>query len=224
MDNQNIGPGSNAGRRTNNLASIVLGASIAAVSSGCTITTDLEEKEYQDAPEDENEKPVQPIIYIDGRWSSDSNDKKYGNVFNGEPHTVSYESQTPPASVGEDFLKKIYAAAAEKFAQCLVEQGMQFYGAWWCDPCKTQKQIFGTGWPIIEKDNYTSCSDPGETDFLQACLDEKIYSLPQAHFDGVKSAGWMFLHEFEGYFNTLPCQYDGPKISKESDIKKYVDY
>lgn len=204
-----------------NLLNIILGTSITAMSAGCAAGSEREENDIRKDQGSIVDLPRYDLpIYIDGRYSSLDEDFPDEDPVS-DATTASSDNEV--ISVSPDTIKNVYAAAATKFAQCLVNEGMQFYGAWWCGPCEIQKKIFTSAWPIIEKENYTPCSAPGKEDILPECEDKQVYSLPQARFDGVAVSGWLFLHQFEENFLTLPCHYDGPKIPSESDLGKYVN-
>lgn len=198
-----------------NLLNIILGTSITALGAGCAVRSETEEN---DIHKDQGSIVDLPVIDLDGSYHSSNEDSVSDAPAAGSDNEVN--SVSPDEE--NNLLKKVYAAAATKFAQCLVDQGVQFYGAWWCAPCQIQKYIFGAGWPIIEKENYIECADPGKEGFSQECTNKEIYSLPQAHFEEVKVSGWLFLHQFEEKFSTLPCHYDGPKIPSENDLDKYL--
>ena len=199
------------------------------MGAGCAAGSKREENDFYKEQDHEDQGSIADLpifylpherrIYITGRYNFSDEDYSDEDAVSDE---TSASSADEVLSVNPDTIKKIYAAAAAPFAQCLSDAGVQFYGAWWCGPCKIQKVIFTSAWPIIEKDNYTPCSAPGDESILPVCAEKLIYALPQAHFDGVEVAGWLFLHQFEENFVTLPCHYDGPKIPSKDSISKYV--
>jgi hypothetical protein len=72
------------------------------------------------------------------------------------------------------------------FAQCLKTSGAEFYGAFWCTHCQSQKALFGSSKQYLP---YVECSNPDNTQ-TQACIDKKIESYPTWVFkDGSKLQG-----------------------------------
>ena len=49
-----------------------------------------------------------------------------------------------------------------EFAQCLTEQGLVEYAAWWCPHCAEQEELFGSAAKHI---NRVECSSPGSRSF-----------------------------------------------------------
>lgn len=73
-----------------------------------------------------------------------------------------------------------------QIAQCLAEKST-FYGAYWCDYCKKQKEEFGTeGWEIFKK-SYVECSEKGTKEDQQKCQEDKIAALPAWKFQNGKT-------------------------------------
>ena len=72
------------------------------------------------------------------------------------------------------------------FAQCLKTSGAEFYGAFWCPHCQSQKALFGSSKQYLP---YVECSNADNTQ-TQACIDKKIESYPTWIFkDGSKLQG-----------------------------------
>lgn len=46
----------------------------------------------------------------------------------------------------------------DSFAQCLTENDVTMYGAYWCPHCQNQKKLFGNAWRHID---YVECATPG---------------------------------------------------------------
>ncbi|MBI5803665.1 hypothetical protein HY450_00305 [Candidatus Pacearchaeota archaeon] len=69
-----------------------------------------------------------------------------------------------------------------EFAQCLTDNGVRMYGAWWCPHCQNQKKMFGDSWANI---NYVECSLPNKAQ-TQECTDLGIASYPTWEFGGGK--------------------------------------
>ena len=111
------------------------------------------------------------------------------------------------------------ASAEVLLAQCLVNAGVQIYGAKWCGACKTQKDLFGKeAWGVMEQ-NYVDCSpedNPHSAGISKYCEDLNIESLPTIIFPdyALKEPfveGVLHLNEFQQW---LPeCEYGvGVKI------------
>ena len=61
-------------------------------------------------------------------------------------------------------------------AMYLSQNGVKIYGAFWCEPCETQKQLFGEGWEYV---NYVDCGVQGETGtFNEECVQAGITGIP----------------------------------------------
>ncbi|MBI2146731.1 hypothetical protein HYU22_05320 [Candidatus Woesearchaeota archaeon] len=54
----------------------------------------------------------------------------------------------------------------DAFAQCLTENGVKMYGAYWCPHCLNQKEDFGKSWQYV---NYIECSLPGNQGQTEIC-------------------------------------------------------
>lgn len=73
------------------------------------------------------------------------------------------------------------------FAQCLVNNGAEFYGTFWCPHCQSQKELFGSAKKYLP---YIECSSPSGTEQLQVCKDKGIESYPTWVFrDGTRLSG-----------------------------------
>lgn len=71
----------------------------------------------------------------------------------------------------------------DDFAKALKEQGVEFYGAFWCSHCQAQKALFGTSKKYLP---YIECSN-ADNSTVQVCIDNKIESYPTWKFkDGIK--------------------------------------
>ena len=77
------------------------------------------------------------------------------------------------------------------FAQCLVNKGAKFYGAFWCPHCQAQEKDFQMTRQALEDINlYTECSTADATGQTQVCIDKKIKSYPTWIFaDGSQLTG-----------------------------------
>ena len=75
----------------------------------------------------------------------------------------------------------------DDFAQCLTDNGVTMYGAYWCSHCEQQKKDFGSSFHLID---YVECSLPNNGGQTKVCEDAGIESYPTWQFgDGVFSAG-----------------------------------
>src|SRR3989338_1980598 len=68
----------------------------------------------------------------------------------------------------------------DSLAQCLVDKGITFYGAFWCPHCQSQKALFGK--KSEELLPYVECSTPNGGDQTQVCIDAKIEGYPTWEF------------------------------------------
>ncbi len=76
----------------------------------------------------------------------------------------------------------------DSFAQCLTDNGVVMYGAYWCPHCQNEKKAFGESFRLV---NYVECTQ--ETD---KCLAEKINGYPTWIFnDGRRFEGEMGLEK-----------------------------
>ncbi len=72
-------------------------------------------------------------------------------------------------------------------AQCLKDQGVVFYGAFWCPHCKAQKALFGDAVSALP---YVECSTPDGNGQTDICKEKKIESYPTWVFkDGLRLSG-----------------------------------
>jgi len=94
----------------------------------------------------------------------------------------------------------------DSLAQCLTDNGVKMYGAWWCPHCQDQKKEFGSSFDLID---YVECAvgNPGSGQ-TKACDDAKITGYPTWIFkDGTRLEG-------EQTFNKL-AETAGCEISQE---------
>lgn len=81
----------------------------------------------------------------------------------------------------------------DAFARCLKAKGAEFYGAYWCPHCQTQKALFGSAQKFLP---YVECSTPDGNGQLQICKDKKVVEYPTWIFaDGSQKVGEMSLNE-----------------------------
>ena len=73
------------------------------------------------------------------------------------------------------------------FAQCLVDEGAVFYGAFWCPHCQSQKRLFGSSMKLLP---YVECSTPDGNAQTKICIDKNIETYPTWEFtDGSRMSG-----------------------------------
>ncbi|HLC36814.1 MAG TPA: putative Ig domain-containing protein, partial [archaeon] len=105
--------------------------------------------------------------------------------------------------------------SAADFAECLSENGVKVYGAWWCGHCDAQKELFGDAWSSV---NYIECGVPGNTEEQsQICFDAGITAYPTWEFkDGGRVQGEQ---GFQALSNLSNCPIpSGPAVISESKI------
>ena len=73
----------------------------------------------------------------------------------------------------------------DKLAQCLTDEGVTFYGAYWCPHCADQKERLGTSMKYI---TYIECSLPDKKGQTQVCKDENIKQYPTWEFQSGERA------------------------------------
>ncbi|MCC5898334.1 MAG: vitamin K epoxide reductase family protein [Phormidium sp. BM_Day4_Bin.17] len=78
-------------------------------------------------------------------------------------------------------------------AEHLSDSGAIMYGAFWCDFCLRQKQLFGR--EAAEKLNYIECDANGVNPDPAACQAAGIQSYPSWRIDGQVQAGMISLEE-----------------------------
>ncbi len=79
----------------------------------------------------------------------------------------------------------------DTFAQCLVEKGTKFYGAFWCPHCQAQERALDASRQKLAAIGlYTECSTPDGKEQTQICIDKGVESYPTWIFaDGTKLTG-----------------------------------
>ena len=79
----------------------------------------------------------------------------------------------------------------DAFAQCLVNKGAKFYGAFWCPHCAAQeKDLQMTRQELASINLYTECSTPDANGQTQICIDKGIKGYPTWIFaDGSQLTG-----------------------------------
>jgi hypothetical protein len=89
--------------------------------------------------------------------------------------------------IGGSWYLKTLPGKYDAVAQCLVEKGATFYGAFWCPHCQEQKKMFGNSAKLLP---YVECSQPNGKDQTQICIDKQITQYPTWEFaDGSRLTG-----------------------------------
>lgn len=71
----------------------------------------------------------------------------------------------------------------DNFAQCLTDNSVKMYGAFWCSHCEAQKEMFGQSFKNI---NYIECSLPDKSGQTLACQQAQIRAYPTWEFKDEK--------------------------------------
>jgi len=83
--------------------------------------------------------------------------------------------------------------ALDSFAQCLVESGAKYYGAFWCPNCKNQEAMFGRSKRLLPR---IECSTPDGRGQLPICREVGIEGYPTWDFsDGTRLTGTLSLQK-----------------------------
>lgn len=73
-------------------------------------------------------------------------------------------------------LMKSAPSPYDAFAQCLTEQGVKMYGAYWCPHCQNQKKMFGNAFRYII---YEECATPGAPQVMtESCTNAGVEGYP----------------------------------------------
>src|SRR3989338_3322463 len=79
------------------------------------------------------------------------------------------------------------SAKKDAFAQCLTENNVTMYGAFWCPHCANQKAQFGSSFKYA---TYVECSLPDRSGQTEICRKAVIESYPTWEFnDGSRLLG-----------------------------------
>ncbi len=63
----------------------------------------------------------------------------------------------------------------DSFAQCLTDNDVKMFGAYWCPHCQNQKDMFGDSFKFV---NYVECSLPNKGGQTTTCNDAGIRGYP----------------------------------------------
>ena len=83
------------------------------------------------------------------------------------------------------------AGTYDNFAQCLVENGTKFYGAFWCPHCQQQEQWLSASRQKLAREGlYVECSTSDTRGQTPACKEKGIESYPTwIYKDGTRDVG-----------------------------------
>ncbi len=87
----------------------------------------------------------------------------------------------------------------DSFAQCLTEKGAAMYGAYWCNHCAAQKEMFGKSFKYI---NYIECDSRGENAKPELCEQAAITGYPTWIIDRKQYKG---VQQFETLASITNC-------------------
>jgi glutaredoxin len=71
-------------------------------------------------------------------------------------------------------------AKLDGFARCLADNKATMYGAFWCDHCKEQKDLFGDSAPLLP---YVECVEKGTRKVTEQCKSLGIRRTPTWIFE-----------------------------------------
>jgi len=77
--------------------------------------------------------------------------------------------------IGYKAYKSRQPGSFDELAQCLTNNRVKMYGAYWCPHCQSQKKAFGRSWKYID---YVECALPGGKGQTKECDDAKIEGYP----------------------------------------------
>jgi hypothetical protein len=85
------------------------------------------------------------------------------------------------------------AANLGEFTQCLKDEGVTYYGAFWCPNCQNQTKLFGKSAKALP---YVECSTRDGRDQLPVCTEAGITAYPTWEFaDGTRETGVLSLQQ-----------------------------
>ncbi len=94
----------------------------------------------------------------------------------------------------------------DDLAMCIKNNGVVFYGAFWCPHCQATKALFGKSAKLLP---YTECSTPDGQGQLKACTDKGVSQYPTwIRPDGAIFTGEHTIAEWAAFSG---CSIDGQK-------------
>lgn len=77
-------------------------------------------------------------------------------------------------------------AKLDGFARCLADKKATMYGAFWCDHCREQKELFGDSAPLLP---YVECVEKGTRKVTEQCKALGIRKTPTWIFENDRVEG-----------------------------------
>jgi len=106
--------------------------------------------------------------------------------------------------VGSTFFMHSGPGQYDALAKCIKDQGVIFYGAFWCPHCQKTKAQFGASAKLLP---YVECSTPDGQNQTQECKDKGIQSYPTwVRPDGATMNGE---HTIQDWASFSGCTVDG---------------
>lgn len=110
--------------------------------------------------------------------------------------------------VGASFFVKSGPGQYDKLAMCIKNNGVIFYGAFWCPHCQRTKAEFGSSEQYLP---YTECSTPDGQGQTQVCKDHGITTYPTwIRPDGAQLTGEHTIQEWAAFSG---CTLSGDKTA-----------
>ncbi len=88
----------------------------------------------------------------------------------------------------------------DEFAQCLNDEGLVLYGAFWCGHCADQKKMFGDA---VHSLNYVECDPRDPAGQPDVCLAEGIEAYPTWKYSDGRA--WSGVQSFETLSEITGC-------------------
>jgi len=108
---------------------------------------------------------------------------------------IVFAASNKEGSVGNEY---------KEFAQCLTDQGVKNYTAYWCPNCQNQKALFGKAWKEIDS---KECAVRSSQNNLDLCEDDGITAVPVWEFgDSSRVTG---VQTLEFLSQRTGCAFDG---------------
>lgn len=112
------------------------------------------------------------------------------------------------AGIGLSFFASARSGKYDKLAMCIKDQGVVFYGAFWCPHCQATKAQFGASAKLLP---YVECSTPDGQGQTQICKDKGIKGYPTwIRPDGATMNGEHTIAEWASFSG---CTLDGQKTA-----------
>jgi len=110
--------------------------------------------------------------------------------------------------VGSSFFLHSGPGQYDKLAMCIKDNGVKFYGAFWCPHCQRTKAEFGSSEKFLP---YVECSTPDGQGQTQICKDHNVTSYPTwIRPDGAVMNGEHAIAEWAAFSG---CTLDGQKTA-----------